>query len=232
MLIARRRSPWPLSGFLAALALVSLGSAPARADYVLDQQYDPTGQADLAAGVSGLPSTQKEAQTFTVGITGELDRVDVYIGRFPSTTDGFLNLEVRATTPTGEPAADPSFLALASVPVTSIPVVDSIGFVAFDVSAAHLQVASGDRLAAVLYSSNGSDIINWVGSATDPYAGGGFYNEQPPGVPWLPFPGGDLGFRDFVTARAVPEPASLAMLGTGFVGLLGYRIRRRAARGR
>src|SRR6476661_7398864 len=58
--------------------LVMAASPVARGAVVLDQSFDPTGHITLNAGIAGSSSNQERAQTFKVGVTGFLTRVDVF----------------------------------------------------------------------------------------------------------------------------------------------------------
>jgi hypothetical protein len=100
-------------------------------------------------------------------------------------------------------------------------------------------VTAGQML-AILVIGFPSDIV-WYASGGNSYAGGDAFTRWdnycfgpviPANIPcqnvWNPpMAGVDFGFRTFVEPAAVPEPASLALLGTGIAGLIARRARRR-----
>jgi hypothetical protein len=224
-----RHSPAAL--VLGAIVWLLAAGAGVKAEPVLDQEMDPTGRIGVSAGFSGtgVPPTQKRAQTFTVGLEGTLAEVDVFIRR-TSAAIGDLMLEIRPTTVTGFPVADPSFLIQTSLPASSIPTTS--GFVPFDLTSFNLPVTPGEQLAVVLYSSVGGSGYNWLGTTGDPYPDGSPFEEQPPNHSWINGSGSngvDFGFRTFVDTGPggeVPEPTSLTLFGLGAAGVCGCVWRR------
>jgi hypothetical protein len=83
----------------------------------LDQSFEPTSP-NVFAGID--PSADK-AQTFTVGITGQLTRVDVYIRRLDAGTSDSLVFDIRETV-SGVPIEDDgTTLASATLAPSSVP---------------------------------------------------------------------------------------------------------------
>src|SRR6478609_5645476 len=78
--------------FIGAIAIIfSVVAASAPADVVLDQQNDVTGSATADSTSGGFLEL---GQTFTVGVTGTLSRIDVQINfpGFGSTGNAILNV--------------------------------------------------------------------------------------------------------------------------------------------
>jgi hypothetical protein len=194
-------------GFATAVALgfvVLVAARHANAAVVLDQQNVFVS----AIGDTANAFSQEVGQTFTVGVAGELAQVDVYLARFPFTTD---NLVFRLyNTTSGLPNAQlGTDLTLPPAAVSTT----AADFESFDVSAFNLNVNVGDVLAFSIISTGSTSYILPF-SETQLYAGG-----QPvrrvmnaPPDPWQPNPGvvRDYGFRTYVDA--VPEPTGLAPL--------------------
>jgi hypothetical protein len=209
-------------------ALVLLAAAPqARAAPVLDQQFNPN-PITINAGFAGSEPSQQRAQTFTAGITGTLDHVDVLVERL-GLAAGFLDVSVVPTVAGGSP--DPSVFS----PQVMIPAADvssSPGFVTADLSGLGIQVTAGQQYAIVLSASPGASFFGWLGAvgtgAVPPYTGGAEYERDLPNHNWGIFPGDSLGFREFVNAGEVPEPASVTLSAVGLLGLVGYGCRRRS----
>jgi hypothetical protein len=190
-----------------------------RAGSILDQKLDPTNDANVFAGLSASLPSQRRAQTFTVGISGMLNEVDVFINQLGATS-GNLILQIRSTT-AGVPVADPVFLVQETVAASSVPPMTG-GFFAFDVSSANLPVTAGEQLAIVLSASGGSSTFNWFGVQGNPYPSGSAFEEDPPNHGWvLEQPVYDLGFETFVT---VPEPGSAVIFSLGLLGAAAFRI--------
>lgn len=217
--------PLPLQGlvFCATIWLMTNGVA---AMEIVDQEYDPTGNISVAAGLSGMsvPPTQKRAQTFIVGQSGTLSAVDVFLNAPSGAAFGTLRLEIRETTPGGLPVVDPFFLVQTTMPMSSIS--GTSEFHNFDLRQFQLPVSVGDELAIVLFVEEGGTSINWNGGAGNPYQLGGTFSEQPPNFSW--FFGSnsnqfDYGFR---TTVAVPEPSGLAIAGLVAFALGMPRTRR------
>ena len=106
---------------LATLAIAAVcGALPASAAAgTLDQQQTDTSLGN-ASIVKDLTITQSLAQTFTAGSSGALDQVDLLIGRYDTSTEGPLTVEIRnVVVTTGKP--DTSVLASASVSAASVP---------------------------------------------------------------------------------------------------------------
>lgn len=206
----------PMKLCLATILLAAgLLAAPARAA-VLDQQYDfSSSVANTTNGNLG-----EVGQTFTVGIAGTLDQIDVRMfrlsGIFDPTGDPILSIySTSGGLPTGSP------LATATVPEASVPLnpVGTPAFVSFDVSAAGLLVNPGDVLAFAIRTTSEVGPYWLITDQGQPieYAGGAAVSRFPPGAWSAMSPPQDHAFQTWVTP--VPEPQSFVLLGMGVVAL-------------
>jgi hypothetical protein len=174
---------------------------PAGATGTLDQSQTVFGYStDIGEWSLGVTS---HAQTFTAGMTGSLDQVDLVLTRSPAPGD--VTVEIR-TLSDGRPSSSVlghGLLLGSSVPVASgdshwIPV--PLSFPA--------NVVAGSRYAIVLTAYHGRfqilDIVD-VDTRHDYYAGG-----QELWQSWYPYPGvwvspyehtypGDMAFKTYVT---------------------------------
>lgn len=149
------------AGLGTALALVP---GVVSAAGTLDQQQPTTGTS--AAFVN---STHSVAQTFTAGLTGALDQIDLAVNGTQNTTP--LLVEIRDVDGSGDPGA--TVLATASLTQADVP---DEGFPAVTIPktfvavpfATPAPVVAGTQYAIVLYSSGG---YAWA-TVPDAYAGG------------------------------------------------------------
>ena len=161
----------------------------------LDQE-----QTDGSAGSYGLLSNQSLAQTFTAGISGNLDEVDLDL--INSGGSG-LYVEIRDASSSG-----PGDRILAShiVPDSAIPGPFTFVPVKLDSPA---PVAAGTQYAIVAYTSGGSGYRWGRGPFGDSYPGGAGFSvgNSPPSGPWGPS-GADLVFKTYVVPTPPSAPAS------------------------
>ena len=171
---------------LIALALPAVASAG-----TLDQQ-----QTDGSAGSYGLLSSQSLAQTFTAGISGNLDEVDLFL-----INGGGVGVYVEIRDASSSGPGD-RILASHIVPDSAIPASGPFVPVKLDSPA---PVAAGNQYAIVAYASNASGFRWGRGPFGDSYPGGAGFGvaTSPPTGPWAPT-GTDLAFKTYV----VPTPAS------------------------
>jgi hypothetical protein len=149
----------------------------------------------------GLGGDAPLAQTFTVGITGVLTRIDVELRRDAGVHD--VLLDVRPTT--GGIPVESDAAALVSVVIPSASIPTDFAFMSADVSSASIQVSVGDVLAIVLRApaDGGPLSYTWRGTGQNfEYPAGTNFFRVAPSLNWSPL-FGDLGFRTFV-APLVP----------------------------
>jgi len=179
---------------LVALGVLALAPAGAWAQ-TLDQQ-----QPSFAAGSQRItgPSRGPDslAQTFTAGLSGGLDRVDLALAQASIPSVGPLTVEIRNVDDSGAPGTD--VLASIDVPAESVPIGgnDALAFVEvqFDSPA---DVAAGGQYAIVAYTG-GDDFYQWGRAGADLYAGGSAFNSrQSPPSTWT---AGSLEDRAFKTS--------------------------------
>ena len=187
-----------LVGLLAVIcAACGLAPGTALAD-TLDQQQ-PGGSSDVR-----VDSGESLAQTFTAGLTGPLDRVELLLGALDDPPDATLTVEVRDVTG-GSPGG--TVLASGSVAPSAVSSTDAWIPIAF---ATPVPVTAGTQYSIVAYSSVGtSNSYFWAIDFPDPYpAGATFYQTvSPPNSTWtLASLGGDQAFKTYVNVPASTGP--------------------------
>lgn len=133
----------------------------------LDQQHVPASFTLFAGG-----NTHK-AMTFTVGQTGTLTQIDIYIA-FAATDMLF---DVRATTGGAPNESDAVTLYDEVIPATRIT---TAGYYSFPLGANGIAVTAGQVLAFVMRPTTGLS-FQWNGTNTNAYAGGVWYFRNPSG---------------------------------------------------
>jgi hypothetical protein len=198
---------------IAVSAILLLVPGPALAG-TLDQQQTALEQLSYTAQGRSL------AQSFTAGITGGLDQVDIALSRGLNQPAAYVSVEIRDVS-NGVPGS--SILASNSFTSTDIPVgpADSAWFSVNFAPAA--PVVAGTQYAVVIYTAT-PDTAPYDWRASNPYdhvdrypAGTEFLtNSSPPTgqVSWLfesdPTLQADFAFKTYVVPTPAPSPPAQA----------------------
>ncbi len=173
----------------------------------LDQYQDNQG------GMTAPTSSWKMGQTFTAGITGTLDHLEIGF-----TSTGATTWEIWDTT-----GGMPGGTILGSV---TIPDDMSLGWNNIDLSSEAISINAGSMYTIVTYFSPGGYEALYSEFDPDSYSAGQLLIDF--GSGWevfSTFGGGDLQFRTYVEPSTIPVPGTilLASFGTALVGLLRKR---------
>jgi hypothetical protein len=172
----------------------------------LDQQQ-PTGGSDVR-----VQSTESLAQTFTAGLTGSLDRVELLAGAPDSVPDAPMTVEIRNVSG-GSPGT--TVLAAGSVPPSAVSSTDAWVPVTFGTAT---PVVAGTQYSIVAYSSvDNTHSYFWAIDFPDPYPGGATFYQifSPPSSTWtLSGLGGDQAFKTYVEVPAPPAPGPTGVRAT------------------
>jgi hypothetical protein len=170
-----------------------------------DQFYVPTPNNGLE-----VTDNQSVTQTFTVGLLGQLTRVElVGINHHRGTSVHNIDVAIVTTDASGVPTT--TTLATTTVPPSAVP--PTRGNVLIDLSAANLIVTPGQVLGLRLQtaSPSGGATYGWSADAiTGTYDGGSTFIRGNVGIPW------DMGFRTYVAF-----PAAWSNYGAGHPGTNG-----------
>jgi K319-like protein len=199
------------SALVASVFIV--GTWAATGDVVVDQEFlAPSPENGLE-----VTANQSVAQTFTVGVTGLLSRVDVaQFVHHQGIATGDVIIEVRSTDPEGRPSnADGSILGAVRLHPADIPTSFNTP-ITIDLGRFGIQVTEGIVLALVARRPDDAPEgrYGWWGmydhpccSLVDPYPGGHSYSYSVGySFPWNLW-AVDLGFRTVVTLDAHPPHA-------------------------
>jgi hypothetical protein len=167
----------------------------------LDQQ-----QPDGAPPGFDVDSTQSMAQTFTAGLSGGLDQVDLKLSETATAVTLPLMVEIRNAAG-GQPGD--TVLAGESIPASAAPPFMSPAFVPVSF-ASPAPVTAGTQYAIVAYNADlaPTRFWGWADAAANPYAPGSafFQGASPPGPTWTnTIAGTDLAFKTYVVT---PTPAA------------------------
>ena len=215
---------WTLA---AGMVVLALSSREARADSILDQQYDPSStptNAFIGGGTSG--NFLDWAQTFEVGETGTLTDVEVKVLRKNSSVTQALLLDIRTTSSGAPSESDSASNILFSTSISAGDIGTSYSFLSIDLGIGSFSVSDGDLLAIVLRSDDtNSGAYQWAGTSTGGYADGAAFVRMSGSF------GASTGMADnaFKTSvQTTPEPSTLALIGLGIAAAaLRYRKTRR-----
>jgi hypothetical protein len=173
----------------AASAALLLGVADSASAGTIDQQ-----QTSSNANI-GLQNDQTPAQTFTAGMSGRVDQVDLSLSKF-----GFppnpVTVEIRNASG-GQPGS--TVLASTSIPLSAIGTTPAFVPATF---AAPAPVTAGTQYSIVAWSHTTGDAVGWNYQNSDLYPGGAMFKSSqivPPSPrgPWFGF-AFDLAFKTYV----------------------------------
>lgn len=219
------------TAFVPAVLIAGLSLSPVQATVVLDQSQTTAGFVNF------LTSTSSIGQSFTVGVSGILDRIDVHLRKtFPAQgpeTDYDIQLSLQSLSG-GLP--DGISLATATIDGSTLPAAGAAvsPYTSFDLSAAAISVTAGDMFAFVLTGLGAGSSADWnlftSGSNENPYADGAKLSFA--GSSWSTT-NADAEFQTFVNDEvsgpiAVPAPGMAVIFGLSLAGL-GFVRRKRAA---
>jgi hypothetical protein len=180
-------------------AVLVLGLASSASAGTLDQQQTAF---DYDAGIG---STQSIAQTFTPGISGKLDRIDLLLDHLASPTAS-VNVQIRDASSAGPGS---TVLASNSIPAASIGTAAAFVPVTF---ASPASVTAGMQYAIVAYSADPSNDYGWGVKVANAYPGGTGFDapDSPPNAStaWN-MDSGDQAFKTYVVT---PTPGPTATL--------------------
>lgn len=239
--------------FLLCSAIALFFSSSVNAGQSLDQGYTPT----LASGpmIASAPYRQSPtilgqaqtlpwlAQTFEVGLSGQLTGVDLLLSKRDVAHDssfGPLTISLFSVN-SGMPSTQWAATTIQSSVVGYAP--NDGAWLNIDFSMQNLSVAAGDKLAIVVHRPDtGTAYDNdtfygwslpiwWYGGTLGDYLNGDAFMNSDSGS-WNKLTGyadptlqgSDFGFRTYVAA--VPEPETYAIMMAG-LGLLGFMVWRK-----
>jgi len=218
---------YSLLGITYACAIITSLILPSTicAASILDQSFVPSPAADLYRGnIISRPFASfyaDQAQTFTVGITGQLTNIEVLIEGLNQAADLFVDIR---PTINGIPISDDSsILGEVAIPASEISGFPYT-FINVDYSSQDILVTSGTELAIVLKIdrlSQGGD-YSWRGETGDLYTSGVAYTRTNTTDWFAPISGSltvDYGFKTFV--NPIPIPPAIYLFVTGLLGLIG-----------
>jgi hypothetical protein len=190
---------------LVALAVLALAPAGAWAQTLDQEQPDFNVNRAVQGPDTGSPISR--AQTFTAGLSGQLDRVDLALVR-PSTTLGPLTVEIRNVD-----GGTPGTTVLASAVVEDVPTggPQPLGFVAVEFDSPAPVVA--DSQYAIVAYTGGDNAYRWGAANDAPYERGlAFTSVESPPSTWGLLSSGndDFAFRTYVGPADTTAPTSTA----------------------
>jgi hypothetical protein len=204
-----------LAAIAAACAALAVVPGVAAAG-TLDQQ-----QANDSSGF-GVSSGVSVAQTFTAGITGDMDGIDLALEKNASPTVP-LSVEIREAFP-GFMGA--TVLAAASIPASAFPG-DTPPWFSIPL-AAPVPVTAGSHYAIILHANTVfPNTYSWDDANADVYAGGTalLALSSPPTTPWTPA-ADDQAFKTYVVPAPGSTPPPTPPAASGPTGLQAAALKK------
>jgi hypothetical protein len=219
---------------LSFILITLSGTTSALASPIIDQSLSGN---DLATAQSTGGPRFHVAQTFTVGLTGQLVGIDLRLNQGvanPVPNDGSVVVEVRSTSGGAPSLESTAPLASIDVPIETLPNTGTFinPFTHFDLGAESLPVVAGEMLAIAIHNRDPSGVDGMAGPTNGVEAnlttsgaytnGAGFLGNY--GSAWTPS-SSEMDFQTYVDT-AVPEPATGAILIASVIAcLMAQRVR-------